>query len=67
MTLIELTTQRDALRRRLAELDRIKATCDHCEHFAHAPRCEKFDAEPPEDFRRTEGACEHWTYDGVPF
>lgn len=67
MTSIELHAVRDALRRRLAELDRIEDTCAHCEHFAHAPRCAKFDAEPPVDFRNTPGACEEWQHDGVPF
>lgn len=67
MTAIELTAVRDALRARLDELDRIQTTCDHCQHFAHAPRCTKFDAVPPEDFRRTPGVCEQWRFDGIPF
>ena len=67
MTAIELQAVRDALRKRLAELDRISTTCQDCEHFAQAPRCAKFDANPPEDFRRTPGACAHWQFDGVPF
>lgn len=67
MTARELQIVREALRDRLHCLDQIRTTCEHCEHFAHAPRCAKFDAVPPEDFRRTEGACEEWRFDGVPF
>ncbi len=67
MTAVELRAVRDALRSRLAELDAIKATCDHCEHFEYAPRCSKFDAIPPDDFRREPGACPEWRFDGVPF
>lgn len=67
MTAIELRTVREALRERLATLDKITATCVHCEHFAHAPHCAKFDAVPPQDFQRAEGACEDWRFDGVPF
>jgi hypothetical protein len=67
MTSVELNAMRDALRRRLAELDRIVTTCDHCEHFAHAPRCAKFDAIPPEDFRHTPNACADWKFDDIPF
>jgi hypothetical protein len=67
MNATELHAVRDALRQRLVELDRIKTTCDHCEHFGMAPRCDKFNAVPPEDFRRTPGACEHWQFDGIPF
>lgn len=67
MTIIEFKAVRDALRRRLAEFDRMQPTCDSCEHFAHAPQCAKFEAAPPEDFRRTPEACEHWQFDGVPF
>lgn len=67
MTAIELVAVRDALRARLAELSAIRATCEHCEYFAHPPECSKFGAEPPEEFRRTEGACPEWRFDGVPF
>ena len=67
MTAIELVAVRGALRARLAELDAIRATCEHCEHFAHPPMCSKFDAAPPEEFRSTEGACPEWRFDGVPF
>ncbi len=67
MTLAELRIYRLALREKLQQLERIHATCEHCEHFAHAPRCGKFDAVPPEEFRRTPEACEAWTYDEVPF
>ncbi len=67
MTAHELHEVREALRSRLASLDRIEATCEHCEHFAHAPRCAKFDAIVPADFRRTPGACSEWRFDGIPF
>lgn len=67
MTAIELKAVRDALRERLATLDRITATCVHCEHFVQATRCAKFDAVPPEGFRIAEGACPDWHYDGIPF
>lgn len=67
MTAAELVAVRGALRARLAELERIKATCEHCVHFAFAPRCARFDAAPPDDFRRTEAACDEWRFDGVPF
>lgn len=67
MTLIEWKAVRDALRSRLAELDRITPTCMHCEHFLNAPRCGKFEAVPPQEFRETPEACQHWQYDGVPF
>ncbi len=67
MTAIELHAVREALRLRLAELDRIKTTCDQCEHFLQAPRCSKFDAEPPADFRNTPGACDEWQWDAIPF
>lgn len=67
MSAVELQTVREALRERLRSLDQIRATCEHCEHFAHAPRCAKFDAVPPDDFRHAEGACAEWRYDGIPF
>ena len=67
MTAIELQHVREALRERLRELDRIKATCTHCEHFARAPHCAKFDAAPPQEFQLAEGACPEWRFDGVPF
>ncbi|TSE32975.1 hypothetical protein LCC91_07860 [Tepidimonas taiwanensis] len=67
MTAIELVAVRDALRARLAELDAIRATCEHCEHYAQPPMCRRFNAEPPEEFRRDEGACPEWRFDGVPF
>lgn len=67
MTAVELQEVRTALRQRLAQLDSIRATCDHCEHFAQPPVCAKFGAEPPPEFRSQEGACEHWRFDGVPF
>ena len=67
MTAVELNAVRQALRNRLAELERIKTTCDHCAHFSSAPHCTKFDADVPDDFRRTPDACEHWHHDRVPF
>lgn len=66
MTLIELRAVRDALRRRLTELDRITPTCWTCASFKDAPRCDKHGA-VPEEFQRAEGACQDWVYDGVPF
>lgn len=67
MTIVELRAVRDALRRRLDELDSIKTTCDHCVHFAHAPRCAKFGADVPTEFSRTPESCPDWQYDGIPF
>jgi len=67
MTAVELHAVREALRERLRMLDKITATCVHCEHFATAQHCDKFDATPPADFRVAEGACEEWRFDGVPF
>lgn len=67
MTAIELMTVREALRERLAALDSIRTTCEHCEHFRYPALCMKFNAEPPEEFRRTDGACQEWRFDGVPF
>jgi len=67
MSAAELVQVRDALRMRLVELDRIKTTCRHCEHFARAPVCERFGEAPPQEFQATEGACPEWRFDGVPF
>jgi hypothetical protein len=67
MSAIELREVREALRKRLRELDAVRATCEHCEHFANPPTCAKFDAVPPPEFRCVEGACEHWRFDGIPF
>ena len=67
MNAIELRAYTAALASKLAELQRIQPTCDHCVHFAHAPICAKFGAAPPEDFRRTPEACDEWQFDGIPF
>ena len=67
MTAVELQHVREALRQRLANLERIKPTCAHCEHFANSSRCAKFDAVPPQEFQLAEGACPEWRFDGVPF
>lgn len=67
MNAAELRVFRSALELKLAELQRIEPTCEHCLHFAHAPQCAKFGAAVPEEFRRTPEACPEWQFDGIPF
>ena len=66
MTLAQLQAYRLALRDKLRQLDGIKATCTHCEHFG-AGICTHFGETPPDTFQRTPEACEAWKYDGVPW
>lgn len=70
LTFWRLNAERQALRQRLQYLDALKATCRTCRHFAGAKgfnRCAHFDDVPPDDFMATEGQCESWVSDGVPF
>lgn len=64
---VELKAFKSALSAKLAELERIAPTCDHCLHFAQAPHCAKFGATPPEEFRRTPESCPEWEWDSIPF
>jgi hypothetical protein len=66
MTLQHLQTTRQALRELLRRYDAITPTCQHCLSFASG-RCEQFDATPPPEFITTPEACEHWSYDHIPF
>lgn len=70
LTFWRLNAERQALRQRLTYLEAIRANCKTCEHFGHAVgfgRCSVFDDTPPEHFQNTDGQCESWVSDGVPF
>ena len=58
MTAAELKRARD-------RLGVIQTNCGHCEHF-ELGRCD-LHGEVPLSFQKTEGQCEDWRYDGVPF
>lgn len=61
----ELIATRTALEAGLARLSHIKFDCAHCQHFS-LDNCAKY-GRIPADFLKTEGQCEDWRYDGVPF
>ena len=65
MNRIELQTKREALTRMLAELDRVKPSCNTCVHFESSKRCAKFDQAVPAEFQAS--GCDEWEYDEVPF
>lgn len=70
LTYWRINAERTALRLRLSYLEDIKACCKTCEHFGHARgfnRCRVFDDVPPEEFQTTDGKCESWVHDGVPY
>lgn len=66
MTYWRLNAERTALRARLKYLDGIKANCRFCAHW-QAGRCDVFDDVPPAEFQQSDGKCESWVHDGVPF
>jgi hypothetical protein len=70
MTYWRLNAERQALRFRLKYLEAIRAGCKTCEHFGHARgfnRCAVFDETPPAEFIDSDGKCESWLHDGVPY
>ena len=67
MNLIELKSTREALRKSLHDLDRITPCCMSCVQFFDGTLCSKFNAEPPEEWKRGPVECEHWVHDGIPF
>lgn len=66
MTLTEYKAQKEALLQALKRFDYIRPSCGHCEHF-YLDHCKHHGADVPKDFQKKEGACEHWTSNGVPF
>ena len=60
-----IVTTRGALEAAMARLAHIKFDCAHCQHFS-LDNCAKY-GRIPADFLKTEGQCEDWRYDGVPF
>lgn len=66
MTLIQLETKKEALRKSLKELEAIPANCTHCVHF-QIERCEFHKQDVPVEFQQTQGECPDWVYDGIPF
>lgn len=65
MTEAELTAQRGALQRSLERLAAITVCCGSCQHFAMGT-CAKH-GDVPLAFQKSQGQCEDWRYDGVPF
>jgi hypothetical protein len=65
MTLQEYQAARSALASALAKFDSVSPVCVRCVHF-QLGECKKFGAAPPAEFQETPGACDSWTYDGIP-
>ena len=64
-TAAALQVQHIALTDALRRLDAIKTCCGHCQHF-ELGAC-ALHGDVPKDFQKTEGQCDDWRYDGVPF
>lgn len=56
---------RGALDAAQARLANIKFDCQHCQHYS-LENCAKH-GRIPADFLKSQGECEDWRYDGVPF
>ena len=67
MKLDTLNELRQALRNKLRELDAISPTCLSCQHFASGRTCDKWQAEPPPEYRTKPGQCTDWEHDRIPF
>jgi hypothetical protein len=66
MNLLLLNETRLALRRRLQELDAVKPACSNCIYLLEQ-QCSKFQATPPDEWKRGPVECTDWVYDEVPF
>ena len=66
MNLIRLTSTKEALRKYLHELESIKPSCCTCENLSGSV-CQKFQQQPPEEWKRGPVECEHWQHDEIPF
>jgi len=66
MTFWRLQAERQALADRLRYLDSLRVVCASCQHWT-GTACRHFGETPPGDFQKTEGACNEWVSDGVPF
>lgn len=65
MTASVLDLQLQLARRVVGQLEAIKTHCASCEHF-ELGACAKHGAVPL-TFQKTEGECDDWRYDGIPF
>lgn len=66
MNLIELNSVKDALRRKLHELESITPACHSCEQFQSGV-CQHFGQSPPPDWQSGPVECAEWRHDGIPF
>lgn len=41
--------------------------CHTCEHYGFDGHCAKFNTRPPREFVATQGVCDAWQYEAIPF
>ena len=51
---------------RMIDYEQTPKFCHTCVNYNQKGICEIHDKEPPEDFAKTENACDRWVYD-IPF